>query len=114
MAGITVKVGHLRQVVPSALAFSFELLAEGTVAEGARLELESVPAEGVCRECGARSRLESFPLLCGRCGSVSLEIVAGEELLVESLDLEDPEEARDGRASSRLEGGSGAGGAGRE
>jgi hydrogenase nickel incorporation protein HypA/HybF len=86
---VQMKVGHLRQVVPSALAFGFELLAEGTPVEGAKLEMEQVPAEGRCRGCGAESRLGSFPLQCQGCGGFDLEILKGEELLVESLELEE-------------------------
>jgi hydrogenase nickel incorporation protein HypA/HybF len=85
---VYLKVGHLRQVVPSALAFSFELVAQGTPAEGAELEMQQVPAAGVCRDCGAESRLSAFPLVCDSCNSHDLEIIQGEELLVESLELE--------------------------
>ena len=86
---VQMKVGHLRQVVPSALAFGFELLAEGTPVEGAELEMEQVPVEGRCRACGAESRYGSFPLQCPGCGGFDLEIFKGEELLVESLELEE-------------------------
>ena len=83
------KVGHLRQVVPSALAFSFELVAQGTPVEGAELEVEGVPAAGMCRGCGKESPLESFPLQCRACGGFDLEILRGEELFVESLEMEE-------------------------
>jgi hydrogenase nickel incorporation protein HypA/HybF len=83
------KVGYLRQVVPSSLAFGFELLAEGTPVEGAELEIEQVPAQGRCRACGLEGRLGGFPLLCPECGSFDLEILEGEELSVESLELEE-------------------------
>jgi hydrogenase nickel incorporation protein HypA/HybF len=86
---VQMKVGHLRQVVPSALAFSFELVAEGTPVEGAELEMEEVPAAGLCRECGAESELRSFPLQCQECEGCELKILCGEELLVESLELEE-------------------------
>jgi hydrogenase nickel incorporation protein HypA/HybF len=86
---VQLKVGHLRQVVPSALAFSFELVAEGTPVEGAELEMEEVPAIGSCLGCGAESRLKEFPLQCRMCGSYELRIIEGEELLVESLELEE-------------------------
>ena len=85
---VRLKVGHLRQVVPSALAFGFELLAEGRPVEGAELEVEDVPAIGSCRGCGAESRLESFPLQCAACGGFDLKLLEGEELFVESLELE--------------------------
>ena len=86
---VYLKVGHLRQVVPSALAFSFELVAQGTPAEGAELEMQEVPARGLCRDCGEESRLYAFPLQCGSCRSHELEMIEGEELLVESLELEE-------------------------
>lgn len=88
---VELKVGHLRQVVPSALSFGFELVAEGTSAQGAKLELVMVPARGVCRECGGETELREFPFQCESCNGHDLEIVAGDELLVESLDLEEAE-----------------------
>ena len=89
VAKVELKVGHLRQVVPSALEFSFELVAKGTVVEGAELEIDEIPAAGVCRTCGVESTLAGFPLLCEACGGFDLEVIRGEELLVESLELED-------------------------
>ncbi len=95
---VDVRVGRLRQVVPSALAFAFELVACETVAEGAELVVEPVAARGDCRACGARSELPSFPLGCASCGCPDLEIVSGEELCVESFEVTDArpvlEEAR--------------------
>jgi hydrogenase nickel incorporation protein HypA/HybF len=89
VARIDVKVGHLRQVVPDALAFAFTLTAEGTELEGAELALEEVPAAGLCRDCGTESDLPGFPLRCGACGGLDLELLRGEELLVDALELED-------------------------
>jgi hydrogenase nickel incorporation protein HypA/HybF len=86
---VHLRVGHLRQVVPSSLAFGFVLLAEGTPVEGAELEIEQIPAEGRCRGCGTQSRLASFPLQCEGCGSFDPEILKGEELMVDSLELEE-------------------------
>jgi|SRR5690348_16660316 len=91
IVGVGVAVGHLRQVVPSALRFSFELVSHGTPADGATLEIEEVPAVGVCRRCGAESRLHEFPLHCSACGGLDVEVIRGEELSVEWLDLETPE-----------------------
>jgi hydrogenase nickel incorporation protein HypA/HybF len=86
---VYLKVGHLRQVVPSALTFSFELVAQGTPLEGAELEMEEIPVTGKCRECGAENRPTEFPLQCGACGAFDLEVLQGEELYVESLELEE-------------------------
>ena len=89
VTGVEVKVGHLRQVVPSALTFAFELVSEGTSLEGAELRIEEVPAAGVCRACGAESPLPGFPFACASCGGLDLEVIRGEELLVDSLELEE-------------------------
>jgi hydrogenase nickel incorporation protein HypA/HybF len=86
---VEVRVGHLRQVVPSALDLAFELVARDTPAEGAELVLEHVGAAGVCRACGSESELDAFPLLCAACGGWDLDIVRGEELAVDSLELEE-------------------------
>jgi hydrogenase nickel incorporation protein HypA/HybF len=85
---VYVQVGYLRQVVPSALEFSFELCAHGTPVEGAELELEQIPVRVRCRSCRADSEPEGFPLACGACGELGVEVVQGEELQVESLELE--------------------------
>jgi hydrogenase nickel incorporation protein HypA/HybF len=93
IVAVELKVGYLRQVVPSALTFAFELVAQDTEAEGAALVIEEVPAAGTCRTCGAETVLPDFPLQCARCGGLDIEVTEGEELLVDSLELEEPEEA---------------------
>jgi hydrogenase nickel incorporation protein HypA/HybF len=92
---VEVKVGRLRQVVPTALEFAFELVTEGTALAGARLEIEQVPAWILCRACGAESPAAEFPFACAVCGGVDVEVTAGEELQVEALEvLEGPMAAR--------------------
>jgi hydrogenase nickel incorporation protein HypA/HybF len=86
---VEVRAGALRQVVPDALAFAFELVARGTVADGARLVLDEVPAAGRCRRCGAETEQDAFPLACGACGSWELDVTRGEELCVEALVCDD-------------------------
>jgi hydrogenase nickel incorporation protein HypA/HybF len=89
VAAVEVKIGHLRQVVPSALSLAFELVAEGTVVEGAELRVEDVPVRVACRQCAAECRVTEFPFLCADCGSLDVDVIAGDELLVDALELED-------------------------
>jgi hydrogenase nickel incorporation protein HypA/HybF len=89
VARVDVTVGALRQVVPSALEFAFELVADGTELEGAELGLEHVEARVACRSCGAESACGGFPLVCARCGTDFVDVVAGEELFVAALELDD-------------------------
>jgi hydrogenase nickel incorporation protein HypA/HybF len=89
VTAVEVRVGALRQVVPSALEFAFELVACGTPVEGATLELQEVAAEVSCRACGALTEVDGFPFACRACGGLDIDVVCGEELLVESLELEE-------------------------
>jgi hydrogenase nickel incorporation protein HypA/HybF len=91
VTAVEVKVGHLRQVVPSALTFAFELVAEGSPVAGAVLRIEEVPVRVACRRCAAESGAQEFPLGCPSCGSFDVDVVAGEELLVDALELEEEE-----------------------
>jgi hydrogenase nickel incorporation protein HypA/HybF len=86
---VDVRVGHLRQVVPASLEFAFTLVCQGTALDGADLVIEQVPARGRCRRCDAESALEDMPLRCGGCGELDPELLAGEELLVDALELEE-------------------------
>ncbi len=86
---VEVSVGHLRQVVPDSLDFAFGLVAEGTALDSAELAITHVPAAGRCRDCGAQSVMEAFPLCCGCCGGLDMDVLAGEELLVDALELEE-------------------------
>jgi hydrogenase nickel incorporation protein HypA/HybF len=40
---LTMRIGPLSGVVPEALEFAFEVLTQGTIAEGAGFEVERVP-----------------------------------------------------------------------
>ena len=84
---ISLRVGALRQVVPESLALYVELVGRDTVCEGARLELEVVPARLAC--CGSEWEPPTFR--CPSCGAGG-RVVGGEEFLVESLQLEEAEQ----------------------
>jgi hydrogenase nickel incorporation protein HypA/HybF len=89
VAKVELKVGYLRQVVPAALAFAFELVAAGTPVEGAELALVEVPARVVCRACRDEHDVREFPFACRSCRSLDVDVVAGEDLLVEYIELDD-------------------------
>lgn len=86
---VQVRVGHLRQVVPDSLAFYFEHVAKDTVCEGARLELEAVPARLVCEACEHHWELDEAAFRCPACGGGGVRITSGDELEVESIEIEE-------------------------
>jgi hydrogenase nickel incorporation protein HypA/HybF len=83
---VTVRAGALRQVVPDSLEFYFGIVARGSVCEDARLEIEVVPARLRC--CGREWEVDFPDFRCPAClGAAS--VVAGDELEVESIEVEE-------------------------
>ncbi len=84
---VTARIGHMRQVVPAALQFAWEMLTDGSDLAGCRLEIDHVPAVITCRGCGSTTTLEFPILLCDACDSADVELVSGEEFLVATMDV---------------------------
>ncbi len=84
---VRVRVGTLTAVVPDALLFCFDLATSGTDLEGARLEIEQGEARAHCRDCDVEFVLPDLFLVCS-CGSADLEVLAGRELQVASVEVE--------------------------
>jgi hydrogenase nickel incorporation protein HypA/HybF len=85
---INVRVGQLRQIVPDTLVYCWTLVSEQTPLAGSRISVESVPARIRCRTCDRSADVGDAPsFACGDCGGVEVEIVAGEEFLITSLEL---------------------------
>ena len=84
---IRLRIGALSGVVPDALQFAFEALADGTLAEGATLAIENVPARFWCATC--RREFESARMFadCPDCGDPSAELRAGREMELASLEI---------------------------
>jgi hydrogenase nickel incorporation protein HypA/HybF len=86
VAVVHLDVGHLRQVVPETLRYSWEVVVTATVLEGSVLQVRDIPAVIHCRSCGTSTTL-TVPVFRCACGSTDVAVTAGEELQVISLDL---------------------------
>ncbi len=58
---LTMRIGPLSGVVPEALEFAFVVLARGTIAEGARLEVERIPVDAGIPELPQMAKQLSIP-----------------------------------------------------
>lgn len=84
---LTLEIGMLSGVVTESVRFCFELCAQGTPLEGARLDIVERPGRGWCRDCGAQVELADLIALCP-CGSANLEITDGQQLKIKSVEIE--------------------------
>jgi hydrogenase nickel incorporation protein HypA/HybF len=85
---IRVRIGPLAGVVPALLATAFPLAAAGTRMEQAELEFTHAPIQVRCQTCGAETEAAMNRLLCGACGDWHTQVISGDDLLLESVELE--------------------------
>ena len=85
--GLRLRVGAASGVVPEAMRFAFDVVCRGTIAEGARLEIESVVATCWCAECQAEFECADWLNECPRCHDVSGDLRRGRELEIASVEM---------------------------
>jgi hydrogenase nickel incorporation protein HypA/HybF len=82
-------IGQLSSVIDDSVQFYWNMIAEGTLAEGAQLHFKRIPAQLACQECGQTYTLESNQLDgCPACESVKVKVIAGNEFRLESIEVE--------------------------
>jgi hydrogenase nickel incorporation protein HypA/HybF len=85
---INLVIGEMTGVVEDCVQFYFNFLSQGTIAESAALSFTMVPTTARCRVCDKPFELKEFDWTCPYCQGNSMEIVAGKELFVESIEVE--------------------------
>ncbi|MEE8471184.1 MAG: hydrogenase maturation nickel metallochaperone HypA [Dehalococcoidia bacterium] len=85
---INLVAGELRGIVPTQLTFCFGVAAQGTMADGAYLSLETAPVQGRCRGCDEVFTVEDFVYICPRCQGRDIEITGGTELRVKDIEVQ--------------------------
>jgi hydrogenase nickel incorporation protein HypA/HybF len=86
VARVRVRVGRLHHVHPEAFDQSFAVASQGTIAQDADAELVLVPVRTRCSMCAAAWDSDELPYACPKCGGVELEIIGGDELVLESIE----------------------------
>jgi hydrogenase nickel incorporation protein HypA/HybF len=86
VTAVHLRIGRVSGVVPDALRFCFDLVADGTPVQGARLEIDEPPGRARRRACGATFSVDDLVVLCA-CGSADVEVLGGDELLVSAVEL---------------------------
>ena len=82
---IVLEVGRLSGVDAEALRFAFEVIAAGTVLEGAAITVEAPDVLLLCSRCGREYPTDLEDTACPGCGSADFSVVRGRELLVRSV-----------------------------
>ncbi|GAA3120349.1 hydrogenase maturation nickel metallochaperone HypA [Streptosporangium carneum] len=85
---VRVRAGALLRITGPALEQAFSLVSPGTVAEGAAVDLTVVPVRLTCSSCGGDEETTDALAVCGGCGSTDVDLRGGDELVLESIQME--------------------------
>jgi len=81
-------IGELSSVIDDSVSFYWDMISEGTIAEGAKLVFKRIPAKMECQDCGKIYLLVSGELSCPACEGAKITPIAGTEFLLNSIDVE--------------------------
>jgi len=84
---VWLEIGELAGVETGAMRFSFDAVAKGSVADGARLEIIDIPGRARCPACVRDVPVSARFDACPECGHYPLEILAGEEMRIRELEV---------------------------
>lgn len=86
---VTLLVGESRAFEEKWAQIYFDMLSENTIAEGARVVLETVPITGACLDCGEiyRIDLKDKQCCCPKCGGKEYKVITGREMIVKNIEI---------------------------
>ena len=85
---IRLTIGPFSGVVPECVQMYLDVLARGTIAEGAKIEAKTLPLRVRCHTCGRESEIDRRHIACPFCGGLDLQRLSGRELLVDNLEVD--------------------------
>lgn len=80
-----VRAGALLHISASALNQAFIAVSDGTVADGAQLDVVIEPARIGCRSCGRTTMADRMLTVCPECGGTGMDLQSGDGLVLESV-----------------------------
>ena len=85
---LNIVIGQLSSFIDDSIQFYWDIISKDTIAEGALLNIERIPAKFTCLECSESYTLALNGYECPECGSTHVKILSGKEFYLDSLDIE--------------------------
>lgn len=80
-------IGQLSTIIDESIQFYWDMLSEGTAAQGACLHFERIPLVMRCQACSHSFEPEELEYVCPACGGLEVEIVKGNEFFLDSIQV---------------------------
>lgn len=85
---LVVKIGPLSGAEAPLIERAYPLAAAGSIAETAKLMLDTIPVRVRCKSCLAETEASANRLICGECGDFRTELISGDEMLLASIEFD--------------------------
>ena len=86
-----VRAGALLHISAPALNQAFITVSDGTVADGAHLDVVIEPARIGCRSCGRTTTSDRMLAICPACGGTHMDLQSGDGLVLEAVQFAETE-----------------------
>jgi hydrogenase nickel incorporation protein HypA/HybF len=88
VTAVRLEVGALSHVEVEAMRFAFDVVMRGSVAEGARLEIDQPPGSAWCMQCSQQVVIAARSDPCPACGSHQLQVNGGDRMRVVDIEIQ--------------------------
>lgn len=80
-------IGQLSSMIDESVQFYWNIISEGTAAEGSTLHFKRIAAEMQCQKCGLHYKLGGDNFSCPQCGSATIRLISGDEFYLEAIEV---------------------------
>ena len=84
---VRLEIGGLSHVEPEAMRFCFDAVTNGSLADGAKLEILQPAGLAYCMDCEAQVEIHQRYDPCPKCDGHKLQIVGGDEMKIKDLEV---------------------------
>jgi hydrogenase nickel incorporation protein HypA/HybF len=81
-------IGELSSILDDSVQFYWDMVAEGTIAQGSTLNFKRIPARLHCDACGSDFGMNRQDFACPTCASPQIRIADGDQFFLESIDVD--------------------------
>jgi hydrogenase nickel incorporation protein HypA/HybF len=81
-------IGQLSSIVDESVSFYWDIVSDGSIAEGAELHFRRIQTEMLCLDCNQRYHPDEGDLACPNCKSTKVRVIAGEEFSLEAIEVD--------------------------
>ena len=82
---LVLQIGELASVVPQYIRACYPAAVDGTLLEHTQLEIEMLPANGLCSSCKKVYNVLEQHKTCPSCGSQDYELLSGREFNIKEV-----------------------------